>query len=330
MTTPEKLSGAPPSGAPARANARYAGSWGRLVASPTYRNTFGRLFDSRTGRLALLFSVPAIWLIVFDLGPVFQLVRISLMSQYPIVHEGGSALTLDNFRVFFAEPLYFTPLIRSVLFAFAVTAVTLLVVYPVAYYIAKIVRPENRTRALLLLLIPFWAGEIIRTYSVIMLLANRGAVNFALRELELITRPIPMLYNYYSLSFGIVYLVCLYMLLPLYSALEKIPTPLLHAAADLGAGPFTRFRRIVLPLSRDGIVSGCSLVFLTTIGVFATPILLGGPSTGLFPETIASFFHGASDRWPVGAAMSVVMLVLSLGIAGMFMAIVGRRNVRFM
>ena len=266
---------------------------------------------------------------VFDLGPVFQLLRISLMSQYPIVHEGGSAFTLDNFRVFFAEPLYFTPLIRSVIFAFAVTAVTLLVVYPVAYYIAKIVKPENRTRALLLLLVPFWAGEIIRTYAVIMLLANRGAINFALREMDLITRPIPMLYNYYSLTFGMIYLVCLYMLLPLYSALEKIPTPLLHAAADLGAGPFTRFRRIILPLSKDGIVSGCSLVFLTTIGVFATPILLGGPSTGLFPETIASFFHGASDRWPVGAAMSVVMLVLSLGIAGLFMRIVGRRTVRF-
>lgn len=325
----EAPAAAPASGVAAPAKARYSTGWGRLIASPLYRATLGSLSDSRAGRLLLLCAVPLVWLVVFDLGPVFQLARISLMSQYPIVHEGGSAFTLDNFRVFFAEPLYFTPLIRSVIFAFVVTAVTLLVVYPVAYYIAKIVKPANRTRALLLLLVPFWAGEIIRTYAVIMLLANRGAINFALREMDLITRPIPMLYNYYSLSFGIIYLVCLYMLLPLYSALEKIPTPLLHAAADLGAGPFTRFRRIILPLSKDGIVSGCSLVFLTTIGVFATPILLGGPSTGLFPETIAAFFHGASDRWPVGAAMSVVMLVLSLGIAGLFMRIVGRRTVRF-
>ena len=139
-----------------------------------------------------------------------------------------------------------------------------------------------------------------------MLLANRGAVNIVLRELGLIERPIPMLYNYFSLSFGVVYLVCLYMLLPLYSAIEKIPLAsarrrrrsrrrTLHAAS---AGSSCR-------LSRDGIVSGCSLVFLTCIGVFATPILLGGPNTVLFPETIATFFHGASDSWPTGAAFAM-------------------------
>ena len=123
-------------------------------------------------------------------------------------------------------------------------------------YVAKIVPPERRVLALLLLLVPFWAGEVIRTFSVIMLLANRGAVNMVLRELGLIERPIPMLYTYFSLGFGVVYLLCLYMLLPLYSAIEKIPRHLIDAAADLGAGPFTRFRRVILPLSRDGIVVG--------------------------------------------------------------------------
>ena len=305
---------------------RYAGVYGRVLRSPAYRLTLGALTDSRYGRLALLLAVPAIWIVGFNLGPIFQLVRISLLAEYPIVGEAGPRFTLDNFRIFFGEPLYFLPLMRSVVFAACVALATLVVVYPVAYYVAKIVKPRNQTRALLLLLIPFWAGEVIRTFSVIMLLANRGAVNVLLRELGFIDRPIPILYNYFSLSFGVIYLVCLYMLLPLYSAMEKIPGHLLDAAADLGAGPFTRFRRIVLPLSRDGIVSGCALVFLTTIGVFATPILLGGPSTGLFPETIAAFFHGASDKWPVGAAMSVVMLVVSLTIAGLFMRIVGGRG----
>ena len=97
----------------------------------------------------------------------------------------------------------------------------------------------------------------------------------------------------------------------------------IQRAADLGAGPFTRFRRIVLPLSRDGIVSGCSLVFLTCIGVFATPMLLGGPTTVLFPETISGFFHGASDKWPVGSAFALIMLVTALIAAGTFMRLVG-------
>ena len=122
----EEAHAGPAPGVAAPTKARYSTGWGRLIASPLYRATLGSLSDSRAGRLLLLCAVPLIWLVVFDLGPVFQLARISLMSQYPIVHEGGSALTLDNFRVFFAEPLYFTPLIRSVIFAFAVTAVTLL------------------------------------------------------------------------------------------------------------------------------------------------------------------------------------------------------------
>jgi spermidine/putrescine transport system permease protein len=307
---------------------RFAPFWGRLQRSGLYRATLGAVVENRAGRFALLLGVPLGWILFAHMGPIFQLLRISLLDRYPIA---GGSYTLANYAAFFGEPLYFLPLLRSVVFSFCVTAATLVAVYPVAYYLAKIVRPERRVRALLLLLVPFWAGELIRTFSVIMLLANRGAVNVALRELDFINRPIPLLYNYFSLSFGIVYLVCLYMLLPLYSALEKIPAHLLDAAADLGAGPFARFRRVVLPLSRDGIVSGCALVFLTTIGVFATPILLGGPSTGLFPETIAAFFHGASDRWPLGAAMSAVMLAASLGLVALFMRTVGgRRAARFM
>ncbi len=319
-------------GAKAPASApRYAPGYGRLMRSPFYRATLGLLAENRAARLAVFIGVPLLWIAIAHVGPIVQLVRISLLQTYPITDGSSPSYTFANYWAFLSEPLYSLPLMRSVVFAFCVTLVTLIVVYPVAYYVAKIVRPQNRTRALLLLLIPFWAGEVIRTFSVIMLLANRGALNVLLREIGLIDRPIPMLYNYFSLSFGVIYLVCLYMLLPLYSALEKIPNHLLDAAADLGAGPFTRLRRIILPLSKDGIVSGCSLVFLTTIGVFATPILLGGPSTGLFPETIAAFFHGASDKWPVGAAMAVVMLAASLGLAALFMRLVGgKRSARFL
>ncbi len=306
-----------------RSAPRYSGYIGRIVNSGFYSNSLGAAVESRIGRLLLLAGVPLAWLIALHVGPIYQMLKISLLSHYPIQPGVESRFTFENYAIFFRESLYFTPLLRSFVFATGATAITLVVVYPVAYYVAKVVRPAGRSRALLLLLVPFWAGELIRTFSVIMLLANRGALNVLLRDVGLIDRPIPMLYTSFSLGFGLVYLICLYMLLPLYSAIEKIPPHLLDAAADLGAGPFTRFRRIVLPLSRDGIVSGCSLVFLTCIGVFATPMLLGGPTTVLFPETISGFFHGASDKWPVGAAFALIMLVTALIAAGTFMRLVG-------
>jgi spermidine/putrescine transport system permease protein len=309
---------------------RYGSVFSYLANSTLYRSTIGALVDTRMGRLLLLVVIPLIWIVGFNLGPLFQVIRISFLANYPLEEGAEAAYTISNYTAFFQEPIYYTPFIRSLIFSAVATAVTLIVVYPVAYYIAKVVRPQRRTKALLLLLVPFWAGEIIRTFSVIMLLANRGALNMLFRDLGLIDRPIPMLYSYFSLSFGVVYLICLYMLLPLYSAIEKIPSHLLDAAADLGAGPFTRFRRIVLPLSRDGIVSGCSLVFLTCIGVFATPMLLGGPNTSLFPETIGAFFHGASDKWPIGAAFATILLVASLITAGLFMRVVGDRTTRLM
>jgi spermidine/putrescine transport system permease protein len=309
------------------AGPRYRGWIGRLIRSPLYGATLGALAASPRARLILLIVVPLAWIVTFNIGPIYQMGRISLMQTYP-APESGAILTLDNYRLFFREPLYFMPFIRSLVFAAVVTVVTLLVVYPVAYYVAKVIRPQNRKRALLLLLVPFWAGEIIRTFSVIMLLANRGALNYALRELGMIDRPIPMLYTYFSLSFGVVYLIALYMLLPLYSAIEKIPPQLIDAAADLGAGPFERFKRVILPLSKDGIVSGCSLVYLISIGVFTAPLLLGGPNTVIFPEIIAALFHASNDKWPAGSAFSILMLIVSLSTVGLFMKVVGGRSVR--
>jgi spermidine/putrescine transport system permease protein len=307
----------------------YSGWIGRAVRSPIYAWTIGLLANSARARLALLIVLPLAWIVMLHIGPIYQMGRISFMRIYPPPAEGAD-WTLLNYRLFFQEPLYFLPFVRSLIFGACVTAVTLVVVYPVAYYVAKVIRPANRTRALLLLLVPFWAGEIIRVFSIIMLLANRGAVNVLLRDLGLIDRPIPMLYTYFSLSFGVVYLLALYMLLPLYSAIEKIPQQLIDAAADLGAGPVARFRRVILPLSRDGVVSGCSLVYLISIGVFSAPLLLGGPDTVIFPEIIASLFHGSSDKWPPGAAFSILMLIVSLSTVGLFMRVAGGRSVRLM
>ncbi|MBB4122817.1 ABC transporter permease [Martelella radicis] len=313
-----------------KSTARYSSWIGKVANSPLYRGTIGLLAENRVARLIVLLAVPLAWIAFFNIGPILQMGNISLLANYPLLDGDEPVYTFSQYALFFQESLYFVPFLRSVVFSIVVTASTLVVVYPVAYYIGKVIRPASRNKALLLLLTPFWAGEIIRVFSVIMLLANRGAVNALLRELGMIDRPIPMLYTYFSLSFGVVYLIALYMLLPLYSSIEKIPNSLLDAASDLGAGPLQRFRRVILPLSRDGIVSGCSLVFLTSIGVFAAPLLLGGPNTVIFPEIIAQLFHGSNDKWPAGAAFSIIMLLISLTTVGLFMRVVGGRNVKLM
>lgn len=119
-----------------------------------------------------------------------------------------------------------------------------------------------------------------------------------------------------EMKYGLIYLTALYMLLPLYSALEKLPRNMTEAAADPGAGPWTRFRRITLPMSLEGIGSGAVLVFLISTGCYGTPVLLGGPNSTGFAETIAGFFHNGGDEWPTGAAFAVIMFVAALAVAG--------------
>jgi len=212
---------------------------------------------------------------------------------------------------------------RTLGFATVLTATTLVLIYPVAYFLAKHVKRHNQMIMLLILLIPFWVGEIVRTYAIMILLGNNGAVNLVLKTLGLIDRPIPFMYTGFSLGLGIVYLTSLYMLMPLYSALEKIPTSYSEAAADLGAGPWKRFWRVTLPLSLEGVASGCTLVFLISTGYYATPVLLGGPSTTVFAETIAGFFHVAGNEWPTGAAFSCIMLITALVLTGVFNKFIG-------
>tara|TARA_B100001123_G_scaffold381256_1_gene451559 strand:- start:200 stop:697 length:498 start_codon:yes stop_codon:yes gene_type:complete len=156
------------------------------------------------------------------------------------------------------------------------------------------------------------------------LLGNKGLINLILQYFDFIERPIPFMYTHFSLGIGIVYLTSLYMLLPLYSTLEQIPKNLLEASADLGAGPWTRFWRVTLPLSKDGITSGCTLVFLISTGFYAAPVMLGGPSSTMFSETIAGTFNVAADRWPVGAAFSSIMLITTIFVAAVFLKIMGR------
>ncbi|MCY4348318.1 MAG: ABC transporter permease [Thiotrichales bacterium] len=284
-----------------------ATGWGKLVGFAPYQAFVALVCASPRRQFFLLAAFPAIWVLSQHLGPIVQMLYVSFTDAYPVTSGVEPRLTLENYRRFFDEAFYRVPFYRTLVFATTFTLATLVITYPVAYFLTRIVSRRNRLLMLLLLLIPFWVGEIVRTFAIMILLGNNGAVNLLLKWLGLIERPIPFMYTGFSISVGIIYLTALYMLLPLYSALEKLPRSYGEAAADLGAGPFTRFRRVTLPLTLEGIASGCILVFLISTGFYGTPVLLGGPSTTVFAETIAGFFHVAGDEWPTGAAFATIM-----------------------
>lgn len=292
--------------------------WGRLSSWTPYRTLVGLATASPRRQFVILAAFPLLWVLTQHLGPMLQMLRVSLTDAYPVAPGVEQHFTLDNYWRFFGDQIFWRPFIRTLTFAGAFTFCTLVLTYPVAYFLARHVTRKNQMLMLLLLLIPFWVGEIVRTYAIMILLGNTGAVNLVLKWFGLIDRPIPFMYTSFSMGVGIVYLTALYMLLPLYSSLEKLPKSYNEAAADLGAGAWTRFRRVTLPLTIEGISSGCTLVFLISTGFYATPVLLGGPSTTVFAETIAGFFHVAGDEWPTGAAFATIMFVAAMLLTGAF------------
>ncbi len=292
--------------------------WGRLARWGPYNALVSLICATPRRQFAILAAFPILWVLTQHLGPMLQMLRVSLTDAYPVAPGVETRFTLDNYLRFFGDRIFWIPFFRTLTFAATFTLVTLIITYPVAYFLARHVSRKNQLLMLLLLLVPFWVGEIVRTYAIMILLGNNGAVNLLLNTLGLIDRPIPFMYTSFSMGVGIVYLTALYMLLPLYSALEKLPKSYTEAAADLGAGAWTRFRRVTLPLSLEGISSGCTLVFLISTGFYATPVLLGGPSTTVFAETIAGFFHVAGDEWPTGAAFATIMFLAALLLTGIF------------
>lgn len=304
-----------PHGMPRAENATF---WGRLIRWAPYRALVPLIYASPRRQFFFLAALPILWVLTQHLGPMLQMLRVSLTDAYPVAQDVETHFTLEHYARFFGDPLFWMPFFRTLTFAATFTLATLILTYPVAYFLARHVSRKNQLLFLLLLLVPFWVGEIVRTYAIMILLGNTGAVNLILKWLGLIDRPIPFMYTSFSMGVGIVYLTALYMLLPLYSALEKLPQSYWEAAADLGAGAWTRFRRVTLPLTIEGISSGCTLVFLISTGFYATPVLLGGPSTTVFAETIAGFFHVAGDQWPTGAAFATIMFLAALAITAVF------------
>ena len=194
--------------------------------------------------------------------------------------------------------------------AIVTTLATILMGYPLAYTIAQLPKKWQQP-GLILVMIPFWINFLIRSYAWVIILRSQGVVNTLLLNLGLIDQPLQMLYNDMAVMLGMVYALLPFMVLPIYVSIEQLDTRLLEAASDLGAKPLTAFRKVTLPLTMPGIAAGTILVFISSLGMFVVPDVMGGAKSALIGNLIQNQFLSARD-WPFGSALSIVLAVLSL------------------
>jgi spermidine/putrescine transport system permease protein len=218
-------------------------------------------------------------------------------------------LNLSNYTRMF-DVLYLKIMGYSLAVGLETTIISLLVGYPMAYYIAR-APARQRSLLLFLILLPFWTNFIIRIYAWMMILREQGFLNSILQWLGITQEPLSILYTPTAVLIGMVYEFLPFMVLPLYTSLEKISQSQLEAAADLGAPAWKAFLRITLPLSVPGMIAGTILVFIPAMGMFVVPDLMGGAKTILIGNVIRNQFLAARD-WPFGAAVSMVLMLLTM------------------
>ncbi|WP_288941640.1 ABC transporter permease subunit [uncultured Roseovarius sp.] len=275
-------------------------------------------------RRATLILVPYLWLLALFLVPFIIVLKISLSDTAlaippytPTLDFGAgwqgirdffSQLDLENFWFLSTDDLYWKAYLSSVKIAAVATFLTLLAGYPIAYGMAN--APDHwRPTLMLLVILPFWTSFLIRVYSWMGILSGEGYLNQLLMWLGLISEPLTILNTPIAVYIGIVYTYLPFMILPIYAALERMDASLLEAAEDLGCSRFKAFWLITIPLSRNGIIAGCFLVFIPTIGEFVIPSLLGGSRTLMIGKVLWEEFFNNRD-WPVASAVAVILLLI--------------------
>ncbi|GAJ93700.1 ABC transporter permease [Agrobacterium sp. SHOUNA12C] len=225
----------------------------------------------------------------------------------------GAGISLANFGTLFSDPLYGMVILRSLAIAGVVTLATVATAYPVAYYLAFHAGPK-RGLLLFLVTLPFWTSYLLRVFAWKIVLAYNGVLNSALMMTGITSEPLTIFLNTpTAVVLTLAHAYAPFAILPIYVALETLPKSLLEAAADLGARPFTTFRRVILPNSMPGVLAGALVVFVPTVGDYVTPALVGGPASTMIGSLIQAQFGKAND-WPFGAALAVLVMLVILAV----------------
>lgn len=263
--------------------------------------------DANKLALWLLLAPFLLWIILLVIIPHVGMLLLSLKEKVaPRVYVYG----LGNYIDFIREPIYWNTLLRTAVMSICVTAITLVLSFPVAYYIAKVARTRMKGALFLLCLVPLWVSDLVRAFGWIVLLRETGLISGLLQSLGWVDGPVELLYNDATVMVGLVYTVMLFMIVPLVSTLDGMDDALVEAGYNLGGSRLTVLRRIIIPYAMPGIVSGCIVVFMLTAGSYLTPILLGGKNSMWFTEQIYDQFI-TRFNWESGAAFGIILLLFT-------------------
>ncbi|KPL55858.1 spermidine/putrescine ABC transporter permease [Prosthecomicrobium hirschii] len=263
--------------------------------------------DGRRLALLLVATPFVLWILLIVVIPHVDLLLISLHEKVaPRVFKTG----IRNYVEFFGEPVYVQALVRTVAMSLLATALTLVIAFPVAYYIAKLARGRARTALFMACLLPFWVSELVRVFGWMMILRETGLLSNLLIWAGITAGPVEFLYNDVVVMIGLVYTSLLFMVVPLISALDSLDDSLIEAGYDLGGNAVSILREVVVPHAMPGIVAGSIVVFMLTLGNYLTPTLLGGKSSQWFTAQIYTQFI-TRFNWEVGSAFGFVLLATS-------------------
>lgn len=252
----------------------------------------------------LLLAPLCIWLLLLIILPHFELLAFS------VTDPEAQTFTFAFYAEFFQEPLYWRTFVRTALMSIMATILTLLIAFPVSFYIAKMLRGRSKGIVFAMCLIPFWVSELVRTFGWMILLRESGVISSFLQWSGLTDSGVELLYTDATIMLGLVYSSMLFMVVPLVSTLDSLDDSYIEAGYDLGGNNWNVLREIVIPHSIPGVVSGCIIVFMLSLGNYLTPVLLGGKDSLWFTEQIYTQFI-TRFNWEQGSAFGLLLLLLS-------------------
>lgn len=266
------------------------------------------------GLATFVLALVAVWLVGLVLAPNLLMIDFALRPNLPPAETGGprDVHSAENFLHLIGEPVHRAIFFKTVWASALVALTTLVVCYPLAFWLAKHASPGKASLVLLALIVPFWINEVLRTLAWYILLAFRGPLNALLLWVGVIDEPVRWFGDFGVLA-GMVYAYILFMLFPIYNSIESLDRAQIEAARDLGASTVRIHRRIVVPHAKAGIATGCVFTFMLAAGSYVAPALLGAPGSRWFTEIIYNWFFEGGD-WNRGAAYALVLLVLCMAV----------------
>ena len=263
------------------------------------------------GLTTIFVSLTAFWLLVLVILPNIYLFENSFRPYLPVVEMGGPKdfYSFNNYATFFQSPIHIKVFFGTIMYSSIVTLICFLIAYPVAYYLAKVADLSIVPTIFLLLFIPMWVSEVLRSFAWFIILSLKGPLNLSLIGLGIIEDPIRWMTGFRSVIIGLVYTYVLFMLFPLYNAVQSLDTNQIEASEDLGAPWWRTHWRVILPHCKPGIASGAVMVFMLSAGSILVPTLLASTNSRWFTEIIQQWMFESQD-WNTGSAYAFLLLIL--------------------